>query len=153
MTTFQSILMQEIAIMYAEYISRRGMLNTCVGFIDGTKIRISRPDLHLHQRAVYSGHKRVHCLPYQTAKPPDGFLLHLYGPVEGRQPDAFLYRASGLDATLCNGLKVKGIQYCIYGDQSYVIRPLMSTAYPTALATDEQLSFNTSMNAVRIAVE
>ena len=48
---------------------------------------------------------------------------------------------------------MNGAQYCIYGDQAYVIRPEMQTVYPTALATDGYLSFNTSMHAVRIAVE
>ena len=48
---------------------------------------------------------------------------------------------------------VNGTQYCIYGDQTYVIRPWIQTALPTALATEEQVSFNTFMNEVRIAVE
>ena len=59
MTTFQSTLMQERASMYSESISRRGgMLKTCVGFIDGTKIRIAIPFGHFYKRAVYSGHKK-----------------------------------------------------------------------------------------------
>lgn len=136
-TTFQTRLMQESASIYAESIIRKGgMLTTCVGFIDATKIRIARPSGHVHQRTVYSGHKRIHCLSYQTVTTPDGLIFHLYGPVEGRQPDVFLYPSSGLDETVRNGLIVNGIQYCIYGDQDYVIRPWMQTACPTVLATD-----------------
>ena len=41
----------------------------------------------------------------------------------------------------------------MYGDQAYAIPPWMKSAHRTALATDEQLSFNTSMSVVRIAAE
>lgn len=69
-------------------------MTNCVGFIDGTKIRIARPSEYMHQRYVYSGHKRIHCLSYETITTPDGLIFHLYGSIEGRHPDAYLYRCS-----------------------------------------------------------
>ena len=70
----------------------------------------------------------VYYLSYQIVTTPDGIIFHLYGPVEGRQPDAFLYRSSGPDEILCNGLKVNGTQYCMYGYQAHVISTRMQTA-------------------------
>jgi hypothetical protein len=52
------------------------------------------------QRSAYSGHKRFHCFSYQTVATPDGLIIHLYGPVEGRRHDLTLYRASGMDHLL-----------------------------------------------------
>jgi len=77
----------------------------------------------------------------------------MFGPIEGRQPNAYLYRASKLEEALKDGLKIDGIQHCIYDDQAYVLRPWMQTADPSLAATQEQLQFNASMNAARTAVE
>lgn len=106
-----------------------GELEHCVGFIDGTKIQIERPGgAYVTQRACYCGHKRMHCLMYQTITTPDRFIFHLYGPVEGRQPDAYLYRQSGIDDDLRVRLCINNEQHYIYGDKAYVLRPWMETA-------------------------
>ena len=82
--------MQERDSMYDESISRRGgKLATCVWFIAGKKIRIARPSGPVHQRALYSRQKRVLCLSHRKLTTPNGLIFLLYGPVEGRQPDAF----------------------------------------------------------------
>ena len=140
--------------MYADAIHNRGgALLNCVGFIDGTKIKMARPKGYAHQRSVWSGHKRMHCFSYQTITTPDGLIFHMYGPVEGRQPDAYLYCKSKMDTVLEENMKVEDVQYCIYGDQAYVLRSWMQTGYPRLLATEEQIQFNNSMNAARVAVE
>ena len=88
--------------MYAESIHRAGApLDSCVGFIDSSKIQMSRPSGHSSlQRSCYSGHKRFHCLMYQTVTTPDGRILHLYGPEVGRPHDLTLLRESRLQDLL-----------------------------------------------------
>eukprot|EP00171_Calliarthron_tuberculosum_P001560 IDg1560t1 len=154
-TTFQTDLMKERAHLYAQSITASGgLLDNCVGFIDGTNIKMSRPGgAGTLQRSTYSGHKRIHCLSYQTVSTPDGLIFHLYGPVEGRQPDKYIYRKSNLDAALQDALCIDNVQYYLYGDQAYILRPWMQTAFPRSSASAEQVAYNTSMNAARIAVE
>eukprot|EP00171_Calliarthron_tuberculosum_P021420 IDg21420t1 len=66
-----------------------GSLDRCVGFIDGTKIKIARPSgANSMQRSLYSGHKRVHGLTYQTVTAPYRLIFHLFRPVERRKSDA-----------------------------------------------------------------
>ena len=51
---------------YARAIHSKGSpLPNCFGFIDGTVRLICRPEQN--QRIVYKGHKRVHCLKYQSS--------------------------------------------------------------------------------------
>ncbi len=72
-TNFRTNLMKHRANMCAEAVHEsERTLNECVGFIDGTKIHISRPSGNLHQRSVYSGRKKIQCLSYQTITTPDG---------------------------------------------------------------------------------
>eukprot|EP00171_Calliarthron_tuberculosum_P021988 IDg21988t1 len=131
-TSFRADLIHERAELYASCIKAvGGKLDRCVGFMDGTKIQMVRPGgASTLQRSCYTGHKRFHCLVYQTITTPDGLILHLYGLVEGRQPDAYLYRQSGIDEDLRHHLVVDGKQYYLYADKAYVLRSWMHTAYP-----------------------
>jgi len=154
-TTLRKDLLQSRASLYAEAIHQAGgPLDCCVGFIDGTKLRITRPKgFHLLQRSVYSGHKRQHCYNFQTISTPDGLVFYIYGPMEGRRSDIYLYHVSGLDRLLREYLKIGEKQYCIYGDQAYVHRPWMQVGFKRKYATAEQLEYNNQMNGTRIAVE
>ena len=50
---------------FAEAIQACGApLNTCIGFVDGTTRAIARPSVN--QRAMFNGHKRIHCLKFQV---------------------------------------------------------------------------------------
>lgn len=108
LTTFRTEIMVERAPSYADAIHRQaGCLDKCVAFIDGTKIRMCRPGGGgTLQRSVYSGHKRVHCLVYQTLNTPDGLIFHLFGPMEGRKPDGYMYRAYNLEEWLRDTLLI-----------------------------------------------
>ena len=107
-TEFPASFVRNRAVAYADAIFQGGAaLDKCVGFIDGTKIKCARPGgSAANQRCVYSGHKRCHCLTYQTVTVPDGLILHLYGPCEGRQPDILLSSRSGLETVLRNTLLI-----------------------------------------------
>ena len=67
------------AALCRSYIRKRGPLDNCFGFVDGTVRPISRPNEH--QRIVYNGQKRVHALKFQSLSLPNGLIGNLFGPV------------------------------------------------------------------------
>ena len=83
--TFRSNLIAEPAPLYAASIHQKGApLNNCVGFMDCTKIQNTTPcGSAVNLRVFYSGHKRFHCLIYQTVTKPYGLLFYMYGPEVG----------------------------------------------------------------------
>ena len=134
---FRPGLMTSRAASYAAAINEKGAtLDNVVGFIDYTKIQMSRPKGHNSlQKATFSGHKRFHCLIYQTITTPDGLIFHLHGPEVKSRQDITLYRASGLDSILRDTLLIKQKQYAIYGDAAYFHRPWLQVAFPRLNAT------------------
>ena len=91
MTTVDSAFVEERANEWAEAIHVKcSALQNCVGFIEGTLIDIARPKANKRQRVVYNGHKRKHALKYQAVNTPDGLILHVCGPIEGRRHDLTL---------------------------------------------------------------
>ena len=65
---------------YVHAITAKGApLENCFGFVDGTVRPMSRPGAS--QRLVYSGHKRVQALMFQSVALPNGLIGNLYGPV------------------------------------------------------------------------
>lgn len=70
--------------------AKGGALNNCWGFIDGTARPICRPIVE--QEEHYSGHKRQHCLKFQSVICPDGIIASLKGPYPGRRHDAGVFR-------------------------------------------------------------
>lgn len=153
--TFREGMIAERAELYAKAISEKGApLTNCVGFIDCTKIQMSRPGGRSSlQRSSYSGHKRFHCLIYQNVTTPDGLMFYMYGPEVGRRHDMTLYRESGLGEVLEAVLVINGKQYCLYGDAAYILRPWLQTAFPRTNASADEIMYNKAMSAVREAVE
>eukprot|EP00171_Calliarthron_tuberculosum_P022181 IDg22181t1 len=122
--SYRSNLIFKRAALYASAIVENGgALTRCIGFIDGTKIKM--PDL----------------------------VVQIIFKEAWRQPDAYLYRKSQLEAALRDNLVYEGEQHYIYGDSAYVLRPWLQTAYPRSTATEEQRNLNRSMNGARTAVE
>ena len=108
---------------YADAIHQKGAsVNFCWGFVDGTVRPICRPKRN--QRAVYNGHKRVHSIKFQSVVAPNGMIVNLYGPMEGRRHDCALLYASGLLQELqLHSHCPNENSLCIYGDPAYPIRP------------------------------
>jgi len=154
--TWRGDLMVQRAPTYAQCVlDKGGGLDNCVGFIDGTGLFVARPGGGL-QRSVYSGHKRTHMLKFQTVTTPDGLLFHLFGPMEGRRHDITMYREAGMDDILEAGLSIDGVQYCLYGDKAYLLRPWMQVAFPEPVDGEQDADEeeqNTNMAAVRVSVE
>eukprot|EP00171_Calliarthron_tuberculosum_P002822 IDg2822t1 len=142
------------ASIYANAIKNAGApVQDCIGFIDCTKIRMQRPGgSNTNQRACYSGHKRFHCLNYQSLSTPDGLIFALYGPSVGRRHDLTLLRNSGWESLLQASLNIENRQFYIFGDSAYSIRPWLMRPFVGNLTT-EQHDFNSKMSAIRVAVE
>jgi hypothetical protein len=95
--------------------------------VDGTKQEVNVPGRSRcnivpenFQEALYSGHKRQHCFNYQGAVTPDGVLIHLFGPYDGRRHDSSMMTASGLIDVLeaAPGLE----NFLVYLDPAYGCR-------------------------------
>lgn len=148
-------LLRNRARTYAAAIHSLGApLDRCVGFIDCTKVKMCRPSgPNIDQRCCYSGHKRFHCLNYQTLSTPDGLIFALWGPEVGRRHDLTLMRKSGWDPILSEVLVIDGIQFYIFGDAAYRLSPHIQVPFRFVGATEEERQFNTRMSAARVAVE
>lgn len=153
--TFRDDLVTHRAVGYALSIYEQGApLPNCIGFLDCTKIFMNRPGgVAANQRACYSGHKRAHCLNYLTITTPDGIVLYMYGPEEGRRHDITLYRKSGLDEAMLQSLLVDDTQYYVYGDPAFVMRPWLQVGFPCNVGGVVEEQFNSAMSSAREAVE
>jgi DDE superfamily endonuclease len=126
-------------------------IDSVVSFIDGTGIEIERPR-GTSQRATYSVHKRHNCLKFQAISAPDGLVLHIFGPVEGRWHDMFLCKESGIDDGLRSSLVISNWQYYVYGYPAYILRQYLQVGFTGSPITPEELAFNASMSKLRVIV-
>jgi hypothetical protein len=123
----------------------------CVaGFVDGTLRPIARPKDD--QRSFYSGHKKHHGYKYQGVSFPDGLLLSIDGPFEGRANDFRIVGLSGLERRLRAINEGYEKALVLYGDNAYrsldlIVGPFLGTNDP------EEVRFNYQMSTVRISVE
>lgn len=147
----------ETLASFAERVSRKGSpLNNCCAFIDGTMYEVARPIQN--QRLLYNGWKRIHCLKYHAVVSPDGMIIHVYGPVEGRRHDETIYQMSGLADILRKNLwSPSGDPLVIYVDPAYglsehLICPFESPQGQSGLR-DEEKRWNYMMAKVRIGIE
>ena len=103
---FGQALLTQRAERYDSIICAKGAaLDNCLGFIDCARIQMCRPGVAKAMRwSVYPGHKRFHCLIYQTTKTREGLIFSMYGPDVGRRHDMTLYRL-----TLVNTKEVFGV--------------------------------------------
>ncbi|XP_031328307.1 uncharacterized protein LOC116159472 [Photinus pyralis] len=82
---------RERMAVYADAIyNKGGAIHNCWGFIDGTTRGICRP--LIDQEEYYSGHKKHHCLKYQSVICPDGIIASFIGAFPGRRHDAAIFR-------------------------------------------------------------
>jgi hypothetical protein len=90
-------------------------LYNCIGFIDGTNRRISRPKMD--QGIFYSGHKHYHCFKFQSWVTPDGLISHIFGPIPGHRHDLFLWSKSRIEEEIM--CLPEFDDFCLFGDQGY----------------------------------
>lgn len=136
--------LQEIATLVH---AKGAPLTNCIGFIDGTARAICRPNSM--QREMYSGHKRFHCLKFQSITLPNGIILHLSSPYPGRRHDAFILR----DTHMMEQLRLYCDRFCVYGDEGYPLRRQLIRPFSNVHLTEQQQEFNKQMSKVRQCVE
>ena len=126
-------LLKEHSEAYANAIHTAGApLSSCDGFTDCTRTRMTRPGGNgTLQQVYYSGHKRMHCLVYQTITTPDGFLFALYGPKAGRRHYLTLLRDSGWEDVLETCLNINSRQFYVYGDCAYLFAAVDAAIFRT----------------------
>lgn len=145
---------EEKAELFAAVVAEKsGCLTNCIGFIDGTVLKIARPTDHGLQNVAYNGHKRAHALKFQALTTPDGMFLHCFGPLEGRRHDWTLYARSELDTQLQASLRDGALQYCIYGDSGYNSREYLEVPFQGAHLGEDAIAFNAAMATSRVTVE
>lgn len=128
-------------------------LDVVVGFIDGTLQEVARPVAN--QRLIYNGWKRMHCLKYHAVVTPDGIIIHLHGPVEGRRHDQTVFKESRLQDILdkhflCPDGKTK---LYLYGDSGYSLGEHILCPYKGVSLTPEEKKWNYMMSRARESVE
>ena len=81
--------------LFAEVIHTKGAArDNCWEFVDGATRPVCRPEQN--QRLLYNGHKRYHCVKFQSVVAPNGLITNLLGPVEGKRHDSGMLVDSGL---------------------------------------------------------
>ncbi|KAE8888936.1 hypothetical protein PF003_g26854 [Phytophthora fragariae] len=145
---------------YCSAVRAKGApLNCCWAFIDGTKQYVCRPSARDNpasayenlQRALYNGHPRRHCFNWQGVTTPDGIIVSMYGPVEGRRHDSTMLNMSCLLDELASDEVFQG--KVMYGDPAYGCSDFMCCPFPDTSGSAAKAAFNARMSSVREVVE
>jgi hypothetical protein len=110
----------------------------------------------LAQQSVYSGHKKCHGHNNQGIITPDGIIVEMYGPFQGRTNDMRMLFSSGLLARCFQHCWVNGVLYYLYGDKGYNRgHPCLQVPIggPAGALTPAQQHYNGQLSRVRISVE
>ena len=133
-------------------------LDNCWALLDGTFRHFCRPYIDGYagaaQQAQFSGHKREHGNNHQGLLTPDGILVEMHGPYEGRTNDQRMLRESGLLDRVLQFCVVLGVLYYLFGDRGYSHgNPALQVPFKGAALTPLQAQFNRKMSPLRVPVE
>ena len=139
--------------LYCQVIHQKGApLDNCFGFVDGTVRPTSRPGKN--QRLVYNGHKNVYGIKFQSVVIPNGPIVHIYGPVEGKRHGMKMLTMSALIPKLQQYARAtKGRLLCMYGDPAYQINVYLQSSFRKVPLTADQKAYNKAMSQVSVSVE
>ncbi|RDB30989.1 hypothetical protein Hypma_000158 [Hypsizygus marmoreus] len=102
---------------------------------------------------LFNGWKQIHCLKYHLLLTPDGIMIHIYGPVEGRQHDETVYKESSLEDILKAHFHTpEEAELFIFGDSGYSCHGHILTPYKDP-QTEAQHSWNSQMSKVHEPVD
>ena len=152
-TMQQNWLSRKSLKMYADIIhDKRTPLDNCWGFVNGNTRAVCRPGQH--QRVLYNGHKRYHCIKFQSVVAPNGLIANLIGLVEGKRHDSGMLADSRLLHELeLHSFDTVGRPLCIYGNPAYPLRVHLQCGFKGAHLTRDQEVWNAKMSSVRTSVE
>jgi hypothetical protein len=139
---------------YSQAIDRAGGGNCIWGFVDGTFKPCCRPKDNKRQKFMYSGYKKSHGMKMQGICTPDGMILSLAGPYEGKLNDYQMMLESGIEVKLAAIHEERIEKLFLYGDAAYrgltwTFGPYLGGKALSALHQD----FNRSLSSVRISIE
>lgn len=80
-------------------------------------------------------------------------MLHKYGPIEGRRHDMTVLRWSPIEEKLADALLMYAVQYYLYEDPMYILRPYLQVGFKGAALTEKQVEFYKVIAMVHIAVQ
>jgi len=103
------------------------------------------------EEAMFSGHKRVHGLKYQSVVGADGIFWDFQGPFDGRRHDSFLLKQSSLVTRLEETDPTDS--FFIYGDGAYYVDSHIIGPHLGAALSPQQKRFNVYMSKMRVTVE
>ncbi|KAF7334095.1 hypothetical protein MVEN_02315300 [Mycena venus] len=134
------------------FIAKGCPVPSIAAIIDGTLKKTARPSRN--QRILFNGWKRIHCLKYHLVVSPDGIIIHVYSPVEGRRHDATVLKESGLlDILDKHFWGPNGERYFIYGDPAYQTGAHIMAPYKGAHLTEDKRAWNAQMSKIQEPVE
>ena len=132
---------------YAHTVSDKGTaLDACIGFMDGSTKPIARLTENLS--VTFSGHKRVHCLRFQSLLLPNGLIGHMSSPLEGRRHDAILLWESDILGQLQQLYRHDRRPFTVYGDPAFPAQKHFISPIKRQILTDQERGFNTSMSVM-----
>lgn len=135
--------------LFAQLLRSKGSpYRPIVGFLDGTRVKVSRPSHHGMQRAVYNA-KYGHNLAYQLVQGVDGLSLDLFGPVYGSRHDSYEFQRSRAERILMNFLPDA---HMVYSDSAYGRGPVVLSTPKDGCDFLEGL-VGSCMNGKRVSVE
>lgn len=135
-------------------VEKKCPMNNCVGYIDGTVWKISRPK-HM-QQVFYNGHKRCHALKFQAVTTPDGLTVDLSEAYVGSRHDQAMLQHTQIEGILRQHAKgLDGRQMRLYGDKGYTATDVIMTPFRghEDRLDFRQTVFNKAMSRCRIGVE
>ncbi|KIJ24166.1 hypothetical protein M422DRAFT_195025 [Sphaerobolus stellatus SS14] len=143
---------EKLSSFAAAFKAKGAPLDCIAALIDGTLQKSARP-IH-NQRLIYNGWKRIHCLKYHAVISPDGMVIHVYGPVEGRRHDETVYKESRLEDILDKHFWTPDDSpLFVYGDPAYNVSAHIMAPFKGPVLTQEEHAFNSAMSKIREPVE
>lgn len=118
-----------------------------IGFIDGTRLNVSRPRNSVLQWALHNS-KYGHNIAFLSVQGPDGIMMHFDGPYPGKDHDSKVYSQSNLE-TITESFAPG---FAIFGDSAYGLSPTLITIIKGARGEEEK-KFNKTMSRLRVCAE
>lgn len=144
---------------YSNIINAKcGLDNNVWGFLDGTLRRTCHPTYY--QEQMYSGHKRIHGIKFQSVVTPDGFFACMFGAINGKRHDSYMLTESGLLQSLRammpageNEQDGENNIYSLYADPAYPQSAYIFGGYRNPRPGSREALWNAQMSSVRESVE
>ena len=97
----------------------------------------------VQQSLLYNGHKRHHCIKFQSVVAPNGLIANLFGPVERKRHASGMLADSGLLNKLQqHSFDTGGRPLCIYRDPAYPLRVHLQSGFRGATISREEELWN-----------